>query len=355
MAIFGEHLRALNPIPEGLREKWRQNDMVPLWETTANLFAPSSETVRQWKWDVMRPILLETAEITDPAIIERRVMQLVNTSVEATGGDATAGLMNAALQALRPDESAAPHRHSINALRFILEGEGAETVVNGRPCRMSPGDLVLTPGGAWHEHRHGGGPISIWLDILDANLHRLLGQAIFQPGPPNDLSSPYDDAMFASPNIIPVEQPARPVANTSPRSLANRNSQDASPVFRYPWQDAVRAIEAAPVRADGSRLVRYVNPLTGSACLPLIDCTLLQIADGASTTASASPADAIVSVVEGSGRSTIGKQEISWSAKDTFTLPRQALVSHVAEGGKARLFIASNEEVYRRLGLLPAQ
>ena len=338
MPEFGAHMRELNPIPNGLREKWRQNDMVPLWETSNNIFAPSREEPRHWRWSVVKPVLLETAEITDPAIIERRVMQLVNTSVDVPGGDATAGLMNAALQALRAGESASPHRHSVNALRFVLEGEGAQTIVNGKPCRMNPGDLVLTPGWAWHEHRHVGGPVSIWLDVLDANLYRVLGHATFQGGPPNALPLLHYDGDYASANIVPLMPDAT-----------------GAPVFRYPWEDVVRALEAAPVAADGSRRVRYINPLSGGACLPLIDCSVLQIEAGSTTTPFASAADTIVSVVEGEGRSVIAGREIAWSAKDTFTVPKHATASHAATAGQVRLFMASNEEVYRRLGLLPGR
>lgn len=335
MVQFGEHMRQLNPIPDGLRDKWERNDLVPLWET-GNLFAPSREQPRLWQWSVLRPILLETATITDPAIIERRVMQLVNTSVEVTGGDATVGLMNAALQALRPGETAAPHRHSINALRFVLEGEGAETIVDGEPCPMSAGDLILTPGWAWHEHRNNHDQTVLWLDILDANLHRALGYAQFQPGAP-DLAPDRHAARFAWPNIVPegVAPPAPPA------------------LYRYPWRDAARALDAAPARADRSRLVRYVNPQTGGSCLPLIDCRVLQLAAGATTDAAKAVADTVVAVVEGTGHSRIGETAFAWSAHDVFTIPKHAVATHTATGSAARLFLADNQEVYRRLGLLP--
>ncbi|MDF2115960.1 cupin domain-containing protein [Roseiarcaceae bacterium H3SJ34-1] len=332
MAEFGKHLQELNPIPEPLRRKWQQNDMVPLWETENDIFAPPREQPRHWPWSVMRPILVETSEITDPAIIERRVLQLVNPTAEIAGGDATAGLMNAALQALRAGESARPHRHSINALRFILEGNGAQTIVNGRPCRMTPGDLVLTPAWAWHEHRHDGGAVSIWLDVLDGNLHRILGQAIFQPGPAIDLEPAGDEPSSACATIEPVHHGKAP------------------DVFRYPWNDAERVLNAAPAGPDGVRKARYINPATRGACLPLIDCWLQQIDAGGQSVAASSPADTVVSVVEGEGVSRIGDREIQWSAKDTFTIPRRTVASHMASK-MSRLFFASNVEVYRRLGL----
>jgi gentisate 1,2-dioxygenase len=332
MAQFGERMRELNPIPDGLREKWERNDLVPLWET-GTLFDPSREMPRLWQWSVLRPILLETATITDPAIIERRVMQLVNTSVEVKGGDASVGLMNAAVQALRPGETAAPHRHSINALRFVLEGDGAETIVNGEPCLMGAGDLILTPAWAWHEHVNKRDQTVLWLDILDGNLHRALGYAQFQPGPPDIAPTP-DDTNFIVPEGLPA--PAHPA------------------IYRYPWRDAARALDAAPARSDRSRLVRYTNSVTGGSCLPLIDCLVLQLAAGAPTDPSRAGFDIVVSVVEGSGHSRIGEMEFAWSAHDIFTIPKHAVATHTATGSGARLFLANNQEVYRRLGLLPA-
>ena len=95
--------------------------------------------------------------------------------------------LSAAIQILLPGESARPHRHSMNALRFVLEGRGGVTVVNGKECHMEFGDLILTPAWTWHEHIHRGNEPMIWLDALDVPLHLYLGTAEFQPGPVNAL------------------------------------------------------------------------------------------------------------------------------------------------------------------------
>ena len=65
----------------------------------------------------------------------------------------------AALQLVLPGEIAPAHRHTPSALRFIIEGDGAYTVVNGQRVPMEEGDFLLTPNGHWHEHGHtGAGP-----------------------------------------------------------------------------------------------------------------------------------------------------------------------------------------------------
>lgn len=61
------------------------------------------------------------------------------------------------MQLLNPGESARPHRHSIAAIRFVLESTGGgKTIVDGNSICMAEGDLILTPGWCWHEHVHEG-------------------------------------------------------------------------------------------------------------------------------------------------------------------------------------------------------
>ena len=52
----------------------------------------------------------------------------------------------AAIQYLGPRETAPEHRHSQNAFRFVVEGEGVWTVVNGDPVRDEPRRLPADPG-----------------------------------------------------------------------------------------------------------------------------------------------------------------------------------------------------------------
>ena len=76
---------------------------------------------------------------------------------------------------------------SMHALRFVLEGEGVTTMVEGKPCPMLPGDMIITPGTTWHEHIHEGQGRCVWVDALDVPLHRYLRDPVFEPGPAHDL------------------------------------------------------------------------------------------------------------------------------------------------------------------------
>jgi gentisate 1,2-dioxygenase len=225
----------------------------------------------------------------------------------------------------------------MNALRFMLEGEGVVTLVDGKQCPMSFGDLVLTPGMTWHEHRHDGSVPVVWLDVLDVPLHMYLGSAIFQPGPIQPAPVTMPDAAFASPNIVPCVTYGPP---------------GISPVFRYPYADAVRALEYAPESSSGVRCVRYVNPLNGQGAMALLDSSMCQIAQGASTRRCKSNANLVMAVAEGEGHSQIGEQTLHWKKRDVFTVPQHNWATHTAAQGDARLFVVSDADVLRRLNLL---
>src|SRR5690606_28203184 len=119
---------------------------------------------------------------------------------------------------------------------------GAETVVDGKACPMEFGDLILTPNWCWHEHHHYGTEPVLWLDALDVPLHAYLGTVQFQPGPMVVKPDTVPDAAFQSTNIMPESISAR---------------RDHSPVFRYPYADAVAAVSNTPPSQDGVRRVRY--------------------------------------------------------------------------------------------------
>jgi gentisate 1,2-dioxygenase len=321
-----------------IRESWRKAHVAPLWENrAAHRAGRVAPRPHLWRWADMEPLIAHASALKSMEAIERRVLSFVNPEPRYPGDSATITNLNAALQILMPGETARPHRHSMNALRFVLSGGGARTMVNGTSCTMEEGDLVITPGWLWHEHVHEGtGPI-VWLDVLDASLHRYLGTDVFEPGPVRDGGGVAPQDAFA-------------VANFGPELPADAGPH--SPVFRYPAADAARAVQAAPIGRDGARRVRYMNPCNGGPVMSLLDCHLAQIDPGATTTPFRTTSHAVCAVVQGRGSSSIGDDTISWSARDVFTLPPNSWITHRSEGEPARLFVVSDREVLRRLGLL---
>jgi gentisate 1,2-dioxygenase len=201
---------------------------------------------------------------------------------------------------------------------------------------MGERDLILTPGWSWHEHMHRGTRPVIWLDGLNSPLHRYLGTAEFEPGPPRELITPLADAAFQVANILPD----------------TGGAARYSPVFRYPYEAAAAVVEAAPKGKDGARRARYVNPMTGGPAMALMDHQLMQLDAGATTIPFRTSANAICAVVEGEGISSIGSENFAWGPKDVFTLPCGNWITHRAGPAKARLFVFSDREVFARLGIL---
>ena len=206
-----------------IRKDWHDLNIKPLWENVlAHKVRTSGPPPLFWQWSKVRPLIDDAMKVTTPAAVERRVLTL--TDPDAIGGPgSTCTNLTAGFQILLPGKSARPHRHTMNALRFVIEGGGASTVVDGKDCPMEEGDLVITPGWTWHEHVHKGDAPIIWLDALDAPLHRYLGTDVFEPGPEYDLPSLPDDAAFAIPNLVPelTGRHARLLASV-PLSLGGR-------------------------------------------------------------------------------------------------------------------------------------
>lgn len=323
---------------EEIQRQWHAAHLAPLWQSpNAHKERDGAVDSHVWRWSETRPLIDLAFKETSPAAVQRRVLQMLSPRAKSIADEHTCGNVLAAYQCLLPGETARPHRHTMNALRFMLEGSGAVTLVDGKECPMEYGDLVLTPGMTWHEHRHDGSEPVVWLDVLDVPLHMYMGSAVFQPGPIDPRPVTMPDVAFASPNIVPCVTHGR---------------TDHSPVFRYPYGDAVQALRHAPHSADGLRRVRYINPLNGQNALALLDSTMVQIDAGVQSLPARTNANLVVAVVEGQGESCVGDKQFSWEARDVFTVPQHNWAWHRAIGGDARLFVVSDADALRRLNVL---
>jgi gentisate 1,2-dioxygenase len=317
-----------------LAERARTVNVRPLWTNTLAHGANRREPAPMvWAWRDIAPLIEEATTMTSTDVVERRVLSLVDPAYPENGTASTRNL-NAGFQVLLPGERARPHRHSMNAIRFVVEGGGATTVVDGKACPMQCGDLILTPAWTWHDHVHEGSERIVWLDVLDGQLHRYLETDVFEPGPIHDLMPQQSDAAFAHAAMLP--EGAFGVQ---------------SPMFYYPWSTALDALGAATEGADRMRRVRYVNPATGGAVMSMLDCALWEIGAGVSTRAASTTAHYVCAVIEGSGTTQAGGATIQWSARDVFSLPAGQPVRHTANG-RSRIFVVSDREVLRRLDLL---
>lgn len=243
----------------------RQQHLTPLWEALHNLVPAQPAGGCQaalWRYRELRPFLLEAGDLISAEEAVRRVLVLENPDLP--GQSAITPSLYAGLQLILPGEIAPSHRHTQSALRFVVEGYGAYTSVDGERTRMEPGDFIITPSWTWHDHGNrpaaeGGEPV-VWLDGLDIPMLRFFGatfaESYGEPVQPLRRGEGDSLARYGS-NMLPLRhQPTTPT----------------SPLFSYPYARSREVLERLarlerPDPWEGHKL-RYVNPATGGWAMP---------------------------------------------------------------------------------------
>ena len=316
----------------------------PLWEVLGRIIPPepTPETVATlWRYDELRPLLLEAGGLLTPKEAERRVLVLENPG--ARGQSRITQSLYAGLQLILPGEIAPCHRHAASALRFVIEGTGGYTAVEGERTIMHPGDFILTPSWTFHDHGNPGGEPVIWLDGLDVPIVNLFDTSF--------LERIEDDG--AQPETINEgDALARYGANMLP--LENTAGASTTPIFSYPYVRTREALEQLARHGDphpshGFKM-QYANPATGGYPMPTIG-TFIQLLPAGFEGASYRGTDGTVyCVVEGNGRSVVGDSAFEWAPHDVFVVPSWCPVSHHADS-EAVLFSFSDRPVQKALGL----
>jgi gentisate 1,2-dioxygenase len=247
-------LGKLEDLPKEYRDALTKLNLVPLWPSLRGVMPankPRPHTVPTlWKYQDIKPLLLQAGELTPIEKAERRVLVLANPGHTLEKMQASPA-MYLGMQLLLPGEWAASHRHTPNAIRMIVEGEGAYTTVEGEKCYMSRGDLILTPTGLWHEHGHDGKDPVVWLDVLDLPLAYYLEVSYHNDGVKQENVNESTETFYTTGGVVP-----------SP--MFERSKKQYS-MYRYPWTDVRRTLEnMAQVQPEVEMVaVTYVNPETG--------------------------------------------------------------------------------------------
>jgi len=319
----------------------------PLWTFFKDWFSaePRIRAVPYlWRFDELRPLIMDAANVVSTTEAERRVLVLENPGVP--GEHVATDSLYAGLQLIMPGEFARTHRHTAAALRFIIEGTGTYTAVAGEKAYMEPGDFIVTPSWAWHEHRNESTSPTIWLDVLDVQLVRFLGAGFSEHYPEGEFpvkAPPADSQYRYGRNLLPV---------------GYRREAAASPLFSYPYAYAREALEHLKAADDWDPChalkMQYIDPTTGGPAIPTISTFLQLVPKGFATKPSTTTSSSIVAVVSGTGIATIGSggdaKELRYGPRDLFAVPSWRSLTLRADE-ESVLFSASDEAVQRKLGV----
>ncbi|MEM7194264.1 MAG: gentisate 1,2-dioxygenase [Pseudomonadota bacterium] len=324
-------------------EKIAPDHLAPLWNVMHSLVRPEPGTgTRPWKWDyaAVRSHLMEAGELISAMEAERRVLIYENPGLP--GQSRITNSLYAGLQLVMPGEIAPAHRHTQSALRFVIEGSGAHTTVNGEKTIMRPGDFVITPHWAWHDHGNDSDEPMIWLDGLDIPLLQFLDASFAErmtaDAQSETVPSGLTDAQFSN-GLLPVD---------------HRTTAVTSPVFNYPYSRTRESLytlsrQSDPDNCHGYKL-RYTNPVNGDYAMPTIATFMQSMPTGFASHAYRSTDATVYVVVEGHGKTRIGDETIEWQPKDIFVVPSWFPVSHNIDE-EAVLFSFSDRVVQEKLGL----
>lgn len=325
-------LGTMEELPLSYRENLAAEHTAPLWPMMRNVLphdAPAPVTKPcLWSYEKIRPLLLKAGELTPVEKAERRVLVLADPGRGPGAMQATSSIY-CGLQLLLPGEKAPAHKHTPSAARIVVEGEGAYTIVDGEKCMMEHGDLILTPGGSWHDHGHDGSEPVIWLDALDLPLFVFLEGSYAIEG---ELQAPANrpdasEVEYAQPGLLP----ARAHGEAYPRY----------PLMRYPWRRTEeglrRTAEYTPLGTPVE--MHYVNPTSGMPPLPTMGFTAMMLRPGETAKPPLRSSSAVFHVIEGNGTSTINGERFSWKRGDTFSAPVFAHVEHQVSGERPAFLV----------------
>ena len=319
-----------------------------LW-TVANKiepWAPRSASVPVvWRYRDLRGHVLRSAELVSPEEAGRRVIYLNNPGRRDVA--AAVGWLYSGLQVMQPGELASAHAHSHSALRFIMEGRGAFTVVDGHKMTLGANDFVLTPNGTWHEHGVAeDGTTCIWQDGLDIPLVNALEAGFYAVHP--DLNQAVTH---------PVDDTSAAWGNAALRPQVSGWTKPYSPLFKYEWEPTYEALRRYARTTEGSPydgvLLDYVNPATGGPVMPTIGASMQMLRPGEHTKAHRHTGSFIYQVAKGSGFSVIDGKRYDWTERDIFCVPSWAMHEHanLSSSDDACLFCFNDLPVLRSLAL----
>jgi gentisate 1,2-dioxygenase len=344
-----------------LYEGFAAAGMMPLWTQRDDLMPlsprPPAEPAR-WRWSTLYPLAERAGHLVPVGRGgERRAIALANPGIP--GEPYATATLWAAIQYLGPNEVAPAHRHTQTAFRFVLQGEGVWTNVEGDAVAMRRGDLLLTPGWHFHEHHNTSDQPMAWLDGLDIPLIRQLDAGFFEFGPEELATRATPDRsrserLWGHPGLLPVGAPqtadSARTANSSPLMAYRWAHTDAALTDQLACEQEGHALTVEP----GHAAVRFVNPLDGRDALRTIRTEMHRISSGTATRPTRRAGSAVWQVFTGSGQVDVGDRSYDVGTGDLFAVPSWAPV-RIRAHEQLDAFRFSDEPVFEALGLARVQ
>lgn len=319
---------------EQLNRDMQRNSLTPLWQIETNLMSrqPRPKTLPWlWKWSNLYDIAERAGSLVP---IERggdrRAIALSNPGLQ--GQPFATPTLWAAVQWLNGHEVAPAHRHTAQAVRFIINGSGSWSTVEGDRVFLERGDLVLTPPWLWHDHGSKSDERAIWMDGLDIPLNNYLDASFFEP---------YQGEAQVVTQALNGTVLKYGVGQLRP--AWEKKSVDYPPMFTYKWADTERALNNLAL-VDNSPYddiaLEYTNPHTGGPVMPAFSCWIQMLRPGIKTKAHRQVGSSVYHVFEGSGETIIDRVSYRWEKGDFFVIPGWAWHEHynLSQDNRAILF-----------------
>lgn len=334
-----------------LYHDFAEENLTPLWTQLGELMpmepAPSA-VPHVWRWNRLLPLAARAGDLVPVGRGgERRAIALANPGLG--GRPYATPTLWAAIQYLGGHEVAPEHRHSQNAFRFVVEGEGVWTVVNGDPVAMRRGDFLLTPGWNFHGHHNETDQPMAWIDGLDIPFVHYTDTSFFEFGSDRvtDESTPH------------VSRSERLWGHPGLRPLSALEDTVSSPMAAYRWEHTEAALEdqleleaaGHPATVEqGHAAVRYVNPTTGGDVMPTIRAEFHRLRPGVTSPARREVGSSVFQVFDGAGTFLIADEEHHVERGDMVVVPSWAPMSLTTDDG-LDLFRFGDQPVVEALGL----
>src|SRR5262245_2356006 len=353
---------SIDPTRPTLQEDAAALHLVEFWAQRADieLTQPRNKAVPYcWRWSDIEPRLRVAAKTVPIEECERRALVFANPGLD--GKPYITNTLFAAYSLYNPGERAPVHRHTPSASRFVLDGDGGFTVVEGEKLKMSRGDLILTPTGTWHDHGNDGRQPVIWVDVLNVPLVESLNATQFE----FDYSEP-DEQSNTGATVTKKLQTVREPDDHSQRLYGTggikplfvshrRGPTQHSPMFIYRWAQTRAALERLadyPASPYDGVIFEYIDPTTGESVMPSMSFRCQRLRPREQTRAHRKTASTVYCVLDGEGVTEVEGTRLKWKRNDVFTVPGLLWHAHQNTGNAAAfLYSVTDEPAMRKLGL----